>query len=258
MGYGLCGSFINKLFASPPLMTATLADNLARINDRIAEAARRSGRKPEEITLLAATKRVDVERIREAVEAGVRVAGENYIQDAREKIARIDDERIAWHFIGHLQRNKVKYAVELFDMIQTVDSLELAREIDRRSRDPIDLLIEVNIGREETKSGVTGDEAMELAGRMSELRNLSIKGLMAIPPHSDDPRLTRRYFTRLRRLLEEINIEGVVDRRLTVLSMGMSNDFEIAIEEGATMVRIGSALFGRRDSKGAPPSCEGV
>ncbi|MCP3678240.1 MAG: YggS family pyridoxal phosphate-dependent enzyme [Deltaproteobacteria bacterium] len=226
-----------------------MADNLVRINDRIAEAARRSGRKPEEITLLAATKRVDIERIQEAVEAGVRVAGENYIQDAREKIARIGDKRIAWHFIGHLQRNKVKYAVELFDMIQTVDSIELAREIDKRSSTPIDLLIEVNIGGEETKSGVTGDEALELAGRMSEFQNLSLRGLMAIPPNSDDTRLSRRYFTRLRRLLEEINREGVVDRRLTVLSMGMSNDFEIAIEEGATMVRIGTALFGKRAAK---------
>ena len=170
---------------------------------------------------------------REAVEAGVRVAGENYIQDALEKIARINDERIAWHFIGHLQRNKVKYAVELFDMIQTVDSIELAREINKRSNAlPSMLLIEVNIGGEETKSGVASDEALELAGRMSELRNLSLKGLMAIPPNSDDPRVSRRYFTRLRRLLEEINIEGVVDKRLTVLSMGMSNDFEIAIEEG--------------------------
>ncbi|MFQ5330184.1 MAG: YggS family pyridoxal phosphate-dependent enzyme [Thermodesulfobacteriota bacterium] len=228
-------------------MTITLADNLSRINDRIGEAAMRSGREPGAVTLLAATKRVEVERIREAVEAGLRVAGENYIQDAREKITGINDDRIAWHFIGHLQKNKVKYAVELFEMIQTVDSIELAGEIDRRCSAPMDILIEVNIGGEESKAGVAVEEAVELAGRVSELRKLSLRGLMTIPPRSDDPALSRRYFARLRTLLEEINREEAAGERLTVLSMGMSSDFEIAIEEGATMVRIGTALFGSRE-----------
>ncbi|MFQ5585685.1 MAG: YggS family pyridoxal phosphate-dependent enzyme [Thermodesulfobacteriota bacterium] len=230
-------------------MTVNIADNIKYLNERIAGAAQRAGREPEAITLVAATKTVDVPRIKEAVAAGVRVLGENYIQDAREKVGRIGDGNIAWHFIGHLQKNKIKYAVELFDMIQTIDSLELAKEIDRRSAHPVDVLMEVNIGGEVTKSGVTCEEALELAGMMAELRNLSLRGLMAIPPPCDDPQSSRRHFAHLRKLLEELNRGGVAKEEMTTLSMGMSNDFEIAIEEGATMVRIGSALFGKRPEK---------
>jgi len=175
--------------------------------------------------------------------------GENYVQDARQKIETIGNRSIAWHFIGHLQKNKVKYAVDLFDMIQTVDSFELAREIDRRSSRPMDVLIEVNLGDERTKSGVSCDEAVELAATVGTLGNLTLRGLMSIPPPCDDPRLSRPYFARLRKLLEEIKTGGGGGEEMTHLSMGMSRDFEIAIEEGATMVRIGTALFGKRGVK---------
>ena len=227
-------------------MTTTLADTIAVINDRIAAAARRSGREREAITLVAAAKTVESDRIVEAIAAGITTVGENYVQDARKKIETIGRRSTSWHFIGHLQKNKVKYAVDLFDMIQTVDSIELAREIDRRSRRPMDVLIEVNLGGEKTKSGVSCDEAVELAATVATLDNLTVRGLMSIPPPSDDPRQSRPYFARLRELLEEIKSTGHGGEEMTHLSMGMSRDFEIAIEEGATMVRLGTALFGKR------------
>lgn len=230
-------------------MSSNITDNIAIINEKISKATKRSGRDPKEITLLAVTKNVELARIKKAISAGVRLFGENYIQEAKEKIEKIRRSSVVWHFIGHLQKNKVKYAIELFDMIQTVDSFELAKEIDKKAKNPIDILIEVSIAGEKSKAGIKKDRVIDLARKISELKNLSLKGLMTIPPYSDNPQLSRPYFVTLRRLAERVNKERISGVTMNTISMGMSNDFEVAIEEGSTMVRIGTAIFGERPEK---------
>ncbi|MBI5902081.1 MAG: YggS family pyridoxal phosphate-dependent enzyme [Deltaproteobacteria bacterium] len=234
-------------------MEGTISENLMSVMDRINKAARKAGRDPGEVTLVAVTKSVETKKIKEAVAGGARVFGENYVQEAEEKIPKIKDQTVMWHFIGHLQKNKVKSAVELFDMIQTVDGMELAAEINKRAKGPIDILVEVNLAREKTKTGVDFPGAIKLARHISGLENLRLKGLMAIPPTFDDPEGSRPYFVALRRLAERINKEGLPGVFLRELSMGMSSDFEVAVEEGATMVRVGTAIFGPREAakKGA-------
>ncbi|HEY4706513.1 MAG TPA: YggS family pyridoxal phosphate-dependent enzyme [Thermodesulfobacteriota bacterium] len=227
----------------------TISENILHINDRIRRAARKAGRDPGEITLIAVTKTVETKKIKEAISAGLRVFGENYVQEAQEKISKVKDKNIKWHFIGHLQKNKVKLAVELFDMIHTVDSLDLAKEINKRATEPVDILIEVNIAREKTKAGVDSEGAVKLAKAISAtMPNLRLRGLMSIPPVFEQAEMSRPYFAMLRRLAERINKEKFPGVFLKDLSMGMSNDFEVAIEEGATMVRIGTAIFGSRES----------
>lgn len=223
----------------------TVADNVRDVAERVSWAAARAGRRPEDIRLVAITKTVDLERIKEAVNSGVRVFGENYVQEAREKIAAIG-HGVEWHMTGHLQKNKARDAVNLFDMVQAVDSLELAQELDKRAKAAgkvMPALVEVNIGGEESKSGIDKDKLIPFLNLTKRLENLSIKGLMAIPPYFDDPEKVRPYFKTLKGLLEGANGEGL---HLSELSMGMSHDFEIAIEEGATIVRIGRAIFGER------------
>jgi len=219
--------------------------NLARVRERIAEAAFRAGRSPEEIRLVAATKGVDTERIREAMEAGVEILGENYVQEARRKYEEIGS-KVRWHMIGHLQTNKAKYVARFFECVHSVDSLRLAQELDRRAvlqGRTIDVLIQVNLSGEETKSGVAEEEVEALAEGIAGLEGLRLVGLMTMPPFSPDPEDSRPYFVALRRLKERLNERGFP---LKELSMGMSADFEVAIEEGATMVRIGTAIFGPR------------
>ena len=223
----------------------TVADNVRDVAERISRAAARAGRRVEDIKLVAITKTVDLDMIREAIEAGVRVFGENYLQEAREKIAIIG-HGVEWHMTGHLQRNKARDAVNLFDMVQTIDSLELAQELDKRARSAgkiISGLIEMNIGGEGSKSGIGEDELIPLLDSIRVLNNLTIQGLMTIPQYFDDIEKVRPYFKRLRDLRDAANNEGY---SLKELSMGMSHDFEIAVEEGATMVRIGTAIFGER------------
>lgn len=223
----------------------TVADNVRDVAERISWAAARSGRRLEDIRLVAITKTVDMEMIREAIDSGVRVFGENYVQEAREKISAIG-HGVEWHMTGHLQKNKVRDAVSLFDMVHTIDSLELAQEVDKRARavgKVMPALVEVNIGEEENKSGINKDKLIPFLNSTKGLENLSIKGLMAIPPYFDDPEKVRPYFKTLKGLLERANGEGF---HLSELSMGMSHDFEVAIEEGATIVRIGTAIFGER------------
>lgn len=227
-------------------MSSNIADNIAIINEKIAKAAKKSGRDPKEITLLAVTKTVELTRIRKAISAGVRLFGENYLQEAKEKVEKIRRSSVIWHFIGHLQKNKVKHSIELFDMIQTVDSFELAKEINKKANHPIDILIEVNIAGEKTKTGIKKDRVIDLARKISGLDNLSLKGLMTIPPFFDNPQFSRPYFVTLRRLAERVNKERISGVTINTISMGMSNDFEVAIEEGATLVRIGTAIFGER------------
>ncbi len=213
--------------------------------ERIEEAARRAGRDPREIQLVAVSKTVESARIREAIEAGVSVLGENYVQEAQKKIEEIG-RLVAWHFIGHLQSNKAKYAVRLFDMIHSLDSLPLAEELNRRAEQAdrfIQVMIEVNLSRQATKFGADEDRVMNLAKEILHLRYLSLEGLMTMPPYFDSPEMSRPYYIELRKLQEKMVSEGI---SMKELSMGMSNDFEIAIEEGATYVRVGTAIFGPR------------
>lgn len=229
-------------------MGVSISENLVKVTERLVKAARKAGRDPSEITLIAVTKTLDVKKVREAVKNGLRVFGENYIQEAQEKIKKIKNGAKKWHFLGHLQKNKVKYAVELFDCIHTVDSPGLAVEINKKAKKPIDILMQVNISGEKTKSGIAPDKAVELARSISGLKNLRLRGLMAIPPLFENPEQTRPFFVTLRRLAERINRQHIPGIFLRDLSMGMSADFDVAIEEGATMVRVGSAIFGPRET----------
>lgn len=224
----------------------SIKENLLTVRERIENAAVRVGRDPHGIQLIAVTKTVDIERIREAISAGVTIFGENYVQEARGKVEQIGHTGLQWHLIGHLQTNKAKYAVGLFDLIHSVDSIKLAGELSRRAVAEdrvVDCLIEVNLSQENSKFGIEKEEVLELASVIQDLQNISLKGLMTMPPYFDDPELARPYFIALRRLKEEIERDGI---SLSDLSMGMSTDFEVAIEEGATMVRVGRAIFGER------------
>lgn len=232
-------------------MRTSVAENLVRVMDRLRSAARKAGREPEEITLVAVTKSVDIKRIVEAYSGGVRAFGENYVQETGDKVKKFKNKQVKWHFIGHLQKNKVKLAIPMYDVIHSVDSLALAQELNKKAKTmgapPVRVLIQVNIAREKTKSGVDAKTAVKLARAMAGLENLKLLGLMAIPPQHEDPEMSRPYFITLRRLAERINKEGIPGLSMRDLSMGMSNDFEVAIQEGATMVRVGTAIFGPRD-----------
>lgn len=220
--------------------------NLSQVRERMERAAARVGRDPGEIRLIAVSKTVPIERIKEAIAAGAMIFGENYVQEARHKIEEIGRTGIQWHFIGHLQTNKAKYAVKLFDLIHSVDSIKVARALDTRAAAEgkvMDCLIEANISQEESKFGITSEHTLTLAQEMTKLKNISLKGLMTMPPYFDDPESSRPYFIALRQLKEAIARDGIP---LSELSMGMTTDFEVAIEEGATIVRVGRAIFGER------------
>ncbi len=226
----------------------SIEQNLKSVGNRIAAAARRAGRDPSAIKLVTVTKTVDIERIREAVSAGAVVLGENRVQEAKEKIDKLGNIA-SWHLIGHLQTNKAKYAVKLFDLIHSVDTFELAKEIDRQAAKigkVQDVLIELNIAGEEQKAGVPMDAAAGLVRETAGLKHIRVKGLMAMPPYSENPENSRPYYKRLRDLASVIAEENIPDVSMQCLSMGMSGDFEVAIEEGATMVRVGTAIFGTR------------
>ncbi|MBA3034966.1 MAG: YggS family pyridoxal phosphate-dependent enzyme [Desulfobacterium sp.] len=227
---------------------------ITEIKNRIFKAAASCGRNPENIRIVAVTKTVPAERIRKAIESGIQIIGESYIQDAREKYPLLFSNDVSWHFIGHLQTNKAKYAVKMFDLIHTVDSYKLAVELDAQAKkiNKIQqILIQVNIGKEKSKSGITEETTFDLLRKISGLNNLFIKGLMVIPPFFDDPERTRPYFAdtkilrdRIKRFLDSEDIQNI---RMDELSMGMSGDFEATIEEGATLVRIGTGIFGERE-----------
>ncbi len=227
---------------------SAIEKNIVSIRERIAGAALRSGRDPRNVRLMAVTKTVDDDRIAEAMEIGVDIIGENYIQEARRKIEMLG-KSIEWHMIGHLQSNKAKYAVQFIDMIHSIDRIALAKEIDRRAKGAdrtMKVLIEVNLSGEESKRGIVKEEILPLVQAIAPLSNLSIQGLMTMPPWSSDPEDSRPYFSELRALsarVAEAHIDGVF---MNELSMGMSGDYEVAVEEGATIVRIGRAIFGER------------
>jgi pyridoxal phosphate enzyme (YggS family) len=222
-----------------------LHERLAAINQRIAAACQRAGRDFFDVTLVAVSKTVEPGLIRQAIEAGVRVLGENRVQEAATKMpelaAIVTEHKVEWHLIGHLQSNKARRAVELFSTIQSVDSFKLAERLDNIAGElgrKLPVFVEVNLGGEQSKAGATPDEVLPLCEQVAKLANLELKGLMAVPPFFDDAEQARPYFRRLRTLRDQAQLKE--------LSMGMSNDFEIAIEEGATLVRIGTALFGAR------------
>ena len=218
---------------------------LARVRSQVANAARRAGRDPAEIELIAVSKTQTVEVIREAMRAGLHIFGENKVQEGARKIAEL--ERGTWHLIGHLQTNKAKVAVQLFDSIDSVDRLELAQEIDRRA-EPLgktqNVLLQVNVAGESSKFGCTPEAARELAEAINALPQVCLRGLMTIAPYAGEAEKSRPHFASLRELRDALERDtGLV---LPILSMGMSGDFEIGIEEGATSVRVGTALFGPR------------
>lgn len=231
------------------MMASTVSDNLANVMERIAKAARKVGREPDEIKLIVVTKSREIKKVKEALACGARIFGENYVQEAEEKIKKVRDGSIKWHFIGHLQKNKVKIAVDMFDVIETVDTIELAQELNKRAKEPLEVFIEVNLAKEKTKTGCFLDGVIKLAKAISELPMLRLTGLMSIPPAHPEPEASRPYFMTLRRLAERVNKEQLPNVFIRNLSMGMSNDYEIAVEEGATYVRVGTAIFGPRPSK---------
>ncbi|MCE5335867.1 MAG: YggS family pyridoxal phosphate-dependent enzyme [Desulfobacteraceae bacterium] len=223
--------------------------NLSRIREKIVQACSRAGRDPAEVKLVGVTKTVPVERIREGIEAGITILGENYIQEARIKREAIPAPSVTWHCIGRLQTNKVNAALQCCDWIETLDRESLAKELDRKAQlsgRRIPALIQVNIGSEPSKSGVSPDKLSAFFRFVRELEGLDVRGLMALPPFFDAPELARPYFRRMRELLQALREDSPSPENLTELSMGMSGDFEVAVEEGATLVRIGTALFGSR------------
>jgi pyridoxal phosphate enzyme (YggS family) len=230
-------------------METNIAANISKIRQQIAAAAARAGRDAHSIRLMAVTKTVSPEKISQAINAGITMFGENYVQEAKEKIT-ILGKQTQWHMIGHLQTNKAKYAVNLFDCVHSVDRIELARELDKRARvagHKMNILIEVNVSGEQTKGGVSANDALDLVKQMAPLENISVRGLMTMAPYSDNPENSRPYFSALKNLRNQISHEQIPEIQMEELSMGMTDDFEVAIEEGATIVRIGRAIFGTRN-----------
>ncbi len=226
-----------------------LSENIDSVKKRIHAAACRAGREPSTVKLLVATKTVPVDRIREAISYGLNLFGENYIQEARAKIEEIGHE-VSWHFIGRLQTNKARYAVRLFDLIHSLDNEGLAVELNRRAAAisrVMPVLIETNLSGEASKAGLAPGAVSPFMEKIAVLPNLSMRGLMTMPPFFEDAEKARPYFRRLKDLREEIKSRKIPNVQLEELSMGMTADFEVAIEEGATIVRIGSALFGPRE-----------
>ena len=226
-----------------------MKQQLEQIRQRICQAAESCNRDADSVRLVAVSKTIAADTVREAIEAGVTILGENYVQEARDKFNTLVQYPVSWHFIGHLQSNKAKYAVRLFDLIHSVDSLKLARELDKQAAkvDKIQqILVQVNISAEDTKSGISPDEAPGLIAEISKLQNLAVKGLMTMPPYFYQPEKVQPFFAALRKLRDQIKEQSLPNVSLDELSMGMTGDFEVAIKEGATLVRIGTAIFGER------------
>lgn len=224
----------------------SLRENLERIKEKIRVKSELVGRDPQEITLVAVTKTVEADRIEEAIAAGVNIIGESRIQEAKEKYRKVES-RVIWHLVGHLQRNKAKDAVKIFDLIHSVDSAELAKEIDKQAKKIgkiQKILVEVNVSGEESKYGLNPEGVITFLQEVSGLPNIKVEGLMTMAPFYENPEDCRPCFRKLRELIEEVKAKNIKNVEMTYLSMGMSNDFEVAIEEGSNMVRIGRAIFG--------------
>jgi pyridoxal phosphate enzyme (YggS family) len=235
--------------ADDPLTTVNVRSNVQAVLEAIERAASRAGRPANSIRLVAVCKTVTVDRILEALDAGVVDLGENRVQEAAAKVSQLRSRTNRLHLIGPLQKNKANKAAEIFDWIETVDNLELAARLDRaceRVDKVLPVLVEVNLGKEQTKSGILEELALELTSQLAVFKRLSIRGLMTVPPYLEDPERVRPYFARLRMLAEQIGSQKLDTVSMAELSMGMSHDFPVAIEEGATLVRVGTAIFGAR------------
>jgi pyridoxal phosphate enzyme (YggS family) len=237
-------------FAIVEAVQSNLSANLDRVKSKIREAAARAGRDADEIKLVAVSKTHPADELRDAIKAGGTVFGENKVQEAEPKISEIGRELAEWHLIGHLQSNKARRAVQLFDVIQSVDSLELVKRLERicveEERQELPILVQVDLAGEETKSGVPESDLPELVSYLRVCRRLKFDGLMILPPFFDNAEDTRPFFRRLRAIRDDLKSQGFFANAVGDLSMGMSHDFEIAIEEGATIVRVGTAIFGER------------
>lgn len=222
-----------------------IKNNLKAIKNRIKSAAQRSNRSAKDITLLAVTKYVTLDDMRSAIDAGITVVGENKVQAAKNKFFQIGPV-VGWHMIGHLQTNKARQAAAIFSMVQSVDSTRIADALDKESghlNRKLEVLVEVNIGREESKFGISPEQTKQLVDYVKQKEHLSLRGLMVMAPYVENPELARPYFKTLNELFQEIKIEQNFGQKWDTLSMGMTNDFEVAIEEGSTLVRIGTGLF---------------
>ena len=230
-----------------------LAARFRAVRERIDAAARNCDRSPDEVKLIAISKTHPTSVIRTLIDLGATDLGENRVQEAEGKITEIGRETVRWHLVGHLQANKARRAVNLFEVIHSLDSVDLAQRIDRlcaeEGREKLPVLIQVDLGHEETKSGVDESDLSHLVEALGPLTHLELTGLMTLPPFSDDTEQSRPFFRRLRQLRDELESRGAFGDRKGELSMGMTHDFEVAIQEGATMVRIGTAIFGERDSR---------
>ena len=224
---------------------SAIAENLKRVQDRIARAAHRSGRSEDAVKLIVVTKTWPADIVQQVVDAGTRILGESRVQEAQHKITEVSDT-VSWHLVGHLQRNKVKIALPLFDLIHSVDTLRLAKEISRwavRRNTPSRVLVQINTSGEASKFGISPNAALDLVEQVNDLQGVSVTGLMTIGTFDPDPETARPNFVLLRQIRDRIAIHKP---QVSALSMGMTNDFEVAIEEGATMVRVGTAIFGQR------------
>ena len=233
--------------SAPP--SIDVQTNLRMVLDSIERAAQKASRSGSSVKLVAVSKTIGVEQIRQAVAAGAMTLGENKVQEASSKQPLLSELPVEWHLIGSLQKNKANRAAEIFDWIESLDDFELASKLDRaceRLNKRMPVLIQVNVGREASKSGIAEEEVADFAGRVSAFKHLAVCGLMAIPPYSEDPEESRPHFIRLRELAERVESQKLTEVSMKELSMGMSHDFPVAIEEGATLVRIGTAIFGPR------------
>ncbi len=226
-----------------------MKDAIAAVTDKLILAARNCGRNPDEITLIGVSKRKSADVVARGIDAGLAHLGENYIQEGVEKIQTLEGKKACWHFIGHLQSNKARFAVQYFDYIHTVGSVKLAREISRQAEKigkVQKILVQVHIGGEDTKSGVAPEKAVDLVREIAGFSHIRVKGLMCMPPYCSDPEDVRPYFRQLAGIRDEIKTLALPDVEMEHLSMGMSHDFAAAIAEGATMIRVGTAIFGER------------
>lgn len=225
------------------------AENLSLVEKKIAEACERSGRKKDEVKLIAVSKTQPAEAIQEAIDYGIRSFGENKVQELKEKM-EIFKEELDWHMIGHLQTNKVKYVVGKVSLIHSLENIRLAEALDKEAKKKgitADVLIEVNIAKEDTKFGIEPEKVEDFIIRVSKFDNISIKGLMTVAPYTDNPEENRKYFKELKKIMVDLNNKNIHNVNMSVLSMGMTGDYEVAIEEGATLVRVGTGIFGNRN-----------
>lgn len=226
-----------------------IKERLDEIEARIQAACDRAGRKRAEVTLIAVSKTQDTEQILKVIDCGISSFGENKVQELREKHEKLKEQSLEWHMIGHLQGNKVKYLPNLVCLIHSVDRLKIAQEIERvatKHNKVLDILIEVNVAKEDTKGGVFPEEVESLVREISKLPHVNIRGLMTVAPFTEEPEENRKYFRALHKIMVDLNEKNIDNVTMNVLSMGMTGDYEVAVEEGATHVRIGTGIFGER------------